>query len=176
MSNAHSQDSIAPRQLFIMRHAKSSWSDPGMADFDRPLNHRGQTAAPRMGRRLDENDIRVDIILASTARRVRETMDRLESNWDHRAQVIWEKQLYLASVPTLLEHLAALDTAWSRVMLIGHNPGLSELVMHLADYPIDMPTAAIVMLEGPALSWREAIKRRDWKNRDTWTPKDEPTC
>lgn len=147
-----------------------------MADFDRPLNHRGQASAPRMGQRLEDKDFRLDIILASTAQRVRETVERLESTWDHQAQIIWEKQLYLASVPTLLGHLAALDTAWSRVMLIGHNPGLSELVMHLADLSIDMPTAAIVMLDGPALPWREALKPRPWKKRDTWTPKDETTC
>ena len=176
MSNLDSLDSIAQRQLFIMRHAKSSWNDPGTADFDRPLNQRGQAAAPRMGQRLEERDMRVDIILASTARRVRETIERLESTWDHQAQVIWEKQLYLASVPTLLEHVAALDTAWSRVMLIGHNPGLSDLVLHLSGDPIDMPTAAIIMLDGPTLSWREALVHRPWKNRSTWTPKDETPC
>lgn len=62
------------RQLLIMRHAKSSWSDPGMADFDRPLNHRGQAAAPFDGQPSMNNNVQVDIILASTARRVRELL------------------------------------------------------------------------------------------------------
>lgn len=163
---------LPSRQLLIMRHAKSSWSDPGMADFDRPLNPRGQTAAPLMGQRLTANNVQMDIILASTARRVRETLHLLESTWKHGAQVIWEKQLYLAGVPTLLGHLSALDSAWSRVMLIGHNPGLSELLMHLADHSTDMPTAAVAMLEGPGLAWPRALKHRPWKQREYWTPKD----
>ncbi len=86
--------------------------------------------------------------------------------------MIWEKQIYLASVPTLLEHLSALDPDWSRVMLIGHNPGLSELLMHLADLATDMPTAAVAILEGPARPWPEALKQRPWKQQEYWTPKD----
>lgn len=159
------------RQLYVMRHAKSSWSDPGMADFDRPLNARGQAAAPLMGQRLQAQEIRVDIILASTARRVRETLSRLESQWQHGGQVIWEAELYLADCSTLLRHLSMLDASWSRVMLIGHNPGLSALVMTLTDLPVDMPTAAIAALECPAQNWSQATKER-WTQRDYWTPKD----
>ncbi len=97
-----------------------------MADFDRPLNGRGNIAAPLMGKRLEACGVMIDIILASTAQRVRETLKHLEAQWQHGGQVIWEKQLYLASVPILLEHLSALDNHWSRVLLVGHNPGLSE--------------------------------------------------
>lgn len=172
MTSPQQPSLIAQRQLFIMRHAKSSWSDPGMADFDRPLNTRGRGAAPEMGRRLEFAEVRVDIILASTARRVRETLERLESSWTHGGQVIWEKQIYLASVPTLLSHLSALDSEWSRVMLIGHNPGLSELLTHLTNQSVDMPTAAFAALEGPELPWSEALKHRPWKQRDYLTPKD----
>ncbi len=143
-----------------------------MADFDRPLNARGRLAAPLMGQRLSDGDVRVDIILASTARRVRETLEKLESVWDHGGQIIWEKQLYLASVPTLTAQLAAMDNAWSRVMLIGHNPGLSELLMFLTNQPADMPTAALAILDGPQLPWREALRQRPWRQREYWTPKD----
>lgn len=172
MTNLEPTPQLPPRQLLIMRHAKSSWSDPGMADFDRPLNARGQAAAPAMGKRLQIAALQVDVILASKAQRVRETLEKLETTWDHGGQVIWEKQLYLASVPTLLAQLAALDSAWSRVMLIGHNPGLSELLMHLSDQSTDMSTAAIAMLEGPAMDWPIALKHRPWRQRDYWTPKD----
>ena len=99
-----------------------------MADFDRPLNARGHAAAPAMGQRLNAGGIAVDILLASTAQRVRETVQHLETNWTHGGHLVWEKQIYLASVPTLLGCLSALDDSWSRAMLIGHNPGLSELL------------------------------------------------
>lgn len=172
MTNTDQPLPLHSRQLLIMRHAKSSWSVPGTADFDRPLNARGQAAAPAMGKRLQAAGQQVDIILASKAERVRETMRHLESTWTHGAQVVWETQLYLASVPTLLEHLSSMDSEWSRVMLIGHNPGLSELLNHLTGQFVDMPTAAIAILEGPSLSWPDALKQRPWKQRDYWTPKD----
>ena len=143
-----------------------------MADFDRPLNARGHAAAPAMGQRLNAGGIAVDILLASTAQRVRETVQHLETNWTHGGQLVWEKQIYLASVPTLLGCLSALDDSWSRAMLIGHNPGLSELLFHLADQSVDMPTAAIAMLEGPALPWPQALRQRPWKQIDYWTVKD----
>ncbi len=147
-----------------------------MADFDRPLNSRGQLAAPLMGERLQAQSIKVDIILASTARRVRETLSRLESKWEHGGHILWEKKLYLADLDTIVKELSMLDTTWPRVMLLGHNPGLSYLVSALTEAPVDMPTAAIAMLQGPSLPWLSALRDRQWTQRDYWTPKDEPTC
>lgn len=160
------------RRLFIMRHAKSSWADPGARDFDRPLNARGQHATPLMGDRLRAAGYKVDIILASTAVRVRETLGLLLPAWSESPPVLWEKQLYLASREGLLAQLAALDAEWCNAMIVGHNPGLSELVGHLIEDEVDMPTAAIAILEREAKDWPGALKNRPWRAEAYWTPKD----
>ncbi|MCC6512344.1 MAG: histidine phosphatase family protein [Pirellulaceae bacterium] len=160
-------------KLYVLRHAKSSWSDPGMSDFDRPLNQRGRLAAPVMGQRMKAAGIEVDLVLASTAVRVRQTLDLLLPAWNYSGQVVWEKQVYLASLPLLLEQLSALEDNWPRVMLVGHNPGLSELVGYLTDAHIDMPTAALAALETAGTDWRTAVRHRPWHQLSYWTPKDE---
>lgn len=160
------------RQLFVLRHAKSNWSDADASDFVRPLNQRGQTAAPLMGTKLRQNNQQVDVILASTAVRVRQTLDLLLPAWQYAGPVIWEKQLYLASPETLTHHLASLDKEWTRVMIVGHNPGLSQLVGQLSGSHVDMPTAAIIQLECAATDWPTAMRERAWAQLAFWKPKE----
>jgi phosphohistidine phosphatase len=160
------------RQLLILRHAKSSWSDPGANDFERTLNHRGRMAAPQVGRKLRQEKIDVDIVLASSAVRVRETLELLLPAWQYDGPVSWEKQLYLASPETLGQQIAALHSNWNRAMIVGHNPGLSQLASLLTGTPVDMPTAALVHLECTAVDWPSAIRQRDWKQLAFWKPKE----
>lgn len=166
-----SDHSTAPkRQLYVLRHAKSCWSDAHASDFERPLNQRGRTAAPMMGEKLRQNDLQVDVILASTAVRVRETLQLLLPAWQFVGPVIWQKQLYLASPETLTHYLASLDKEWTRAMIVGHNPGLSQLVGQLSGSYIDMPTAAIVQLECTAIDWPAAMRKREWAQVNVWKP------
>lgn len=162
---------LKPRRLLLLRHAKSSWSQPGTADFDRPLNDRGRSAAVQMGNKLRSEAVSVDLIFASTAQRVCETLDGLLPAWGWVGSVIWEKQLYLATPERLMTQLTALDADWSTVMVVGHNPGLSELAMHLAKTSFDMPTAAIVTLESPLMDWPAALRSGKWEVANYWKPK-----
>ena len=173
MSATTSEPSPAlDRRLLLLRHAKSSWGDPGLPDFDRPLNARGRESAPRMGRKLHAERFEVDLILASTAQRVRETMELLIPAWGSTAQIVWDKHVYLATPEVLLELVGGLDDSWRTVMLVGHNPGLSQVASWLMQLDIDMPTAGLVSMLGQGTSWASALRERPWQQQFFWKPKE----
>jgi phosphohistidine phosphatase len=135
-----------------MRHAKSDWADAGLSDHDRPLNARGRRDAPTMAKWLHSHDAVPTVILASTARRVSETIDRLVEHWKHEPLILRSGSLYLASPQTILEQIRceAVDADGhrpSRLLVVGHNPGMEQLVNSLSRIPIEMPTAAIALFE-----------------------------
>lgn len=118
------------KTLTLLRHAKSgSADDSGMRDVDRPLNDKGRRAAMRMGRHLAEQGLRYDAVIASPARRVRETLDAVASGYGEALVPVWDRRLYLACIDTLIE--VAREQRAARVLLVGHNPGLEELVLDL---------------------------------------------
>lgn len=160
------------RRLLVLRHAKSSWSQPGATDFQRPLNERGRAAASQMGNKLRAEQMQVDIILASTALRVRETLELLLPAWQHTGPVVWEEQLYHASPQTLTQHLSALDSSWSSALVVGHNPGLSEFVSQLTGSAVEMPTTSIAVLECKADDWPSALRLQEWTQLAFWKPKE----
>ena len=113
-----------------MRHAKSSWDDPGVSDHDRPLNSRGQHAAGVMRAVLRQLGLAPELVLVSPARRTRETLAALEP-WDGAPAIETREALYLADVPQLLAILRSLPSSARSVLLIGHNPGLHDLAVTL---------------------------------------------
>lgn len=120
------------RELLLLRHAKSDWSRDA-DDFDRPLNPRGQRDAARLARWAQEQGLHPDAILCSPARRTVQTAEALCAQIGFPAKNIqWNEDLYLAPVHVLLDALADLPTEAHRVMLIGHNPGLEDLLLYLA--------------------------------------------
>ncbi len=131
--------------LLVMRHAKSSWSDPQLADFDRPLNKRGQRDAPRMGELLREHDLVPDRIFCSSAQRARETASLVVQASGFAGAVETTDQLYHASPDAYLALLRQ-QADMPRVMVIGHNPGLEELVFRLTDLDETLPTAAVARI------------------------------
>jgi phosphohistidine phosphatase len=142
------------KRLFLLRHAKSSWDDPGLADHDRPLAPRGKRAAKVIAEHLREERIAPDLVLCSSSRRTRETLDRIASALGDEVRVEIERELYAASADRLLERLRALDDDVESVMLIGHNPGIEQLALSLAgdgeklaDVRRKYPTAALATLE-----------------------------
>ena len=146
------------RQLILTRHAKSDWGDPGLADHDRPLNGRGRRDAPRMARQLaaSGNGIAIQRIVSSTALRARTTAAafgkalELEVELDH--------ELYLASEHTLLQK--AVEAEAANVMLVAHNPGITELAWRLSDGGIrHMPTCAVARFVWRTDDWNEAAAR-----------------
>lgn len=123
------------KTLYLLRHAKSSWSEPGQPDFDRPLAPRGRRAAAAMGRYLHQTRIAPAMILCSSAARARDTLARAQETWSDGAPVRFRKSLYLADAPALLAAVRALDDRHPSVMLIGHEPGFSRLTLALAGSP-----------------------------------------
>lgn len=153
-----------------MRHAKSAWDDHRLSDHDRPLNDRGRRAAPLMGRQLIQHHLKPDVVLASTAIRVRETLAAMRSEWSFEPAEFFEKSLYLASSECLLAHVRGLHDSWNEALVLGHNPGMSDLVSRLSGEPVDMPTAAVAVFQCNALSWSEPSAI--WKLQYFWRPRE----
>jgi phosphohistidine phosphatase len=137
------------KRLYLLRHAKSSWKQPELADRDRPLNGRGRRAAKTIGRHLRDQGIDPDLVLCSPARRTRETLERIEPSLG-RGGVKVEPELYGASAGELLERLRAVPGDVESVLVIGHNPGLADLTFRLCGFDEKFPTAALATLSCPA--------------------------
>jgi phosphohistidine phosphatase len=118
----------APRKLFVLRHAKSSWDEPGLNDHERPLAPRGQRATKVLAKHVRNHEIQPTQVLCSTARRTRETLEGVAPG----GEVLIELHLYGASAGELLERLRKVPAEAESVMLIGHNPALQTLVLRLA--------------------------------------------
>src|SRR5436190_4340385 len=119
------------KRIYLLRHAKSSWRDEDLADHDRPLAGRGRKAAKAMARHLRHESIQPELVLVSTALRVRQTLERIEPALGRRSVRV-EAALYGASARSLLERLRAVPDTVTSVMIIGHNPGLQQLALDLA--------------------------------------------
>ena len=146
------------KRLYLLRHAKSSWKQPELADHDRPLAGRGRRAAKAIARHLEENDIAVDVVLCSTARRARETLERVEPVLGDPT-VRYEEKLYGASADGLRTAVRDLPDGVAAAMLIGHNPALEQFARELAR-PADrfgdkFPTAALATFEIAGPRWRD---------------------
>ena len=130
------------KRLFLLRHAKSSWDDPQLADHDRPLAPRGRRAAKAMAEHMLRERVAPEIVLCSTARRAQETLERISPALGD-ATVLIEAELYLGSARELLERLHQLPEATASAMLVGHNPAIQELALSLAS-----PGSGRVAIEG----------------------------
>lgn len=118
--------------LLLLRHAKSSWDDPDLDDFDRPLNDRGRRDAPRMGEWLNESPYKPGLVLSSSSKRTRETWALLSDELDHPPSPGFEEGLYHASAPTIIGAARRLPEEIDTAMIIGHNPGLGRAMNELA--------------------------------------------
>jgi phosphohistidine phosphatase len=127
------------RRIILLRHGKSSWSDPTLSDVDRPLAPRGERASRNIAKYLRRNRIRPALVLCSPSLRTRQTLEAIEPSLGKGCSVELEAELYAASEQKLLERLRALPEAADSVLLIGHNPGLQELALVLASRGVDLP-------------------------------------
>lgn len=151
------------RTLMLLRHAKSSWDQPGQDDFDRPLTARGQEAASQVGRYLVSKRLRPDRILCSPAARARETCERVRAELGE-VRVIHLDELYLATSARLLEACWRVEATIKTLALIGHNPGLEALALRLVGsgstrerqkMATKFPTGALAMIEFDCPGWDE---------------------
>ncbi len=142
------------KTLFLIRHAKSSRDDPAMADKDRPLNDRGKRDAPKMGKRLAKRGVKPDLILSSSAVRALETAEIVAKEVDYkRKDILVDDRLYAVGAEELLDVIRKLGDEVERVMLIGHNPELTELAHRLSSKITDMPTCAVAEFTFDAKAW-----------------------
>lgn len=138
------------KTLLLLRHAKSSWADSGLADHDRPLNKRGLRDAPRMARLIVDTGWVPDVILSSTAARARATALIVAEACEWSPEVRLQRHLYLAEPDGYLEQLQRVPPQAKRVLLVGHNPGIEALGEKLSGVAVHMPTAALLVLESSA--------------------------
>jgi len=141
------------KTLLLLRHAKSSWDDSGLKDFERPLNNRGLQAAPAIGRFLRQQKLQPHLILSSPAERARQTASLVTETARLTADLRYDERIYEASLERLMEVLAQIEDAAEVVMLVGHNPGLEELLEHLTGEAQRMPTAALASISLELDKW-----------------------
>jgi phosphohistidine phosphatase len=153
-------------RLHLLRHAKSSWDDPSLSDRDRPLAPRGRKAAKRIAGWAASHDVRPQVVACSSAVRARQTLEYVLPGLG-QPQVSTEVSLYAASAGTLLTRVQALPDEVEEAMLIGHNPGLQELVLLLAEQgelrdraAAKLPTGALATLEADTRGWSEIEPRQ----------------
>jgi len=146
------------KRLSLLRHAKSSWNDNNLKDRDRPLNKRGERDAPYMGARLLAQQLRPSLIITSPAVRAVTTARCVADALGYPFEFVHrEADLYLASPRAIFEVLASQDNNFNDLLLVGHNPGLTDIINELLpDLSLDnLPTSGIVCLDSSAETWAE---------------------
>lgn len=156
------------KRLTLLRHAKSGWDDPVARDFDRPLNRRGERAAVLIGTFARNEAMNFDHLVASPAVRVKETLDNFLDGYGRRIEPLWDRRIYLASSMTLLDVVHDISDGAEDALMVGHNPGLEDLILDLVPTEGDtglrdlveekFPTASLAVLEFPVDRWADAGK------------------
>src|SRR6185503_13458937 len=149
------------KTLTLLRHAKSGWDDPTLSDFARPLNARGRGAARAMGQEMRALGLAWDLVLASPAARVAETIQGLAESYGPVAPV-YDETIYLASLETLLGIVRATDDGCAALLIVGHNPGMERLALLLSrggplhdEVALKYPTGALAEIAFPVDHWRD---------------------
>ena len=152
------------KTLFLIRHAKSSWDDTALPDKDRPLHDRGKRDAPKMGKRLARRDVKPDLILSSPAMRALMTAEIIAKKLDYkRKDIVVDDRLYAGEADDLLNVIHKLGDKRERVILVGHNPELTELAHRLSSEITHMPTCAVAAFTFDAKSWSNIGKAKPVK-------------
>lgn len=153
------------KTLLLLRHAKSSWKDAALRDFERPLNERGRRAAPLMGRFLRRQKLRPDLVLSSPAERARETAAFVVESAGLAGRLRYDERIYEATAERLLEVVSQIEDSCEQALLVGHNPGTEELIELLTGERAAMPTAALACVALDVEKWDKARRgcgRLEW--------------
>ena len=141
------------KTLGLFRHAKSDWHDPRARDFDRPLNPRGERGAGLVGRHIFDHNVKWDKVIASPAVRVAETIELAAKATGRPIAVNWDRRIYLASSATLLDLLREQKDDPGSVLMVGHNPGLEDVIFDLVPDDGTSPLRDVVELKFPTASF-----------------------
>jgi len=161
------------RTLYLLRHAKSSWNDGSLRDFDRPLNDRGREAAARVGKRLASEKLSTPLLVCSPALRTRETAEIVLNSSKLRVEERFDERIYEASLRDLTVAVSEIPDEKEIAILIGHNPGLEELLVFLTGETRRMPTCALAKITLDVASWRD-VRTGEGKLEWLITPKELP--
>lgn len=160
------------KTLMILRHAKSSRDDPELADHERPLNERGKQAAKEAGRFLRDEDLLPDLIVSSTAVRARKTAQKAARQCEYPRAIELDEQLYLGHAQTHYSVVRKIEPGCKRLLLVGHNPGISEFLNQLTSGDEELPTAGLAVVQLPIKAWKELTARTRGKLLKLWRPRD----
>ncbi len=160
------------KTLLLLRHGKSSWTDTSLADHDRPLKKRGREAAKRMGRLIRELNLVPDHILTSSAARAAATAElaATEAKFDGEVEVV--PVLYHADPSAFVAIVSRIPNQFSRVLVVGHNPGLEDWLDRLIGHVETFPTAALAHVELPIEAWLDLSTDTRGARQGLWRPKE----
>ena len=148
------------KELILIRHAKSSWSNPLLDDFERPLNKRGEKNAPFMAKVLKQKGLTPDLIISSPSIRTKQTLDYFIQDFDYKGEIILEESIYEAPFENLLKVIKNIDDKYKTIFLFGHNPGLNDLVDFLiGNFEENIPTSGVLKLNFDIKKW-ENLKEK----------------
>ena len=160
------------RTLLVLRHAKSDWSESGLDDHDRPLNHRGEREAPWVGELLRRQRMVPDLIISSDAVRARMTAKAVARAAGCTGEIRLDPSLYLATPDDILSAVNRAEDTAGIVMVVGHNPGLEGLISQLTGQPALLPTATLAKILLSIDRWRDLDHSVTGSLADVWRPKD----
>lgn len=147
------------KELILIRHAKSSWSNPLLEDFERPLNKRGAKNAPFMAKVLKQKEVNPDLIISSPSKRTKDTLDFFIKEFDYKGEIIFEESIYEAPYINILKVIKNIDDKHKTIFLIGHNPGLNDLSNFLlGEFKDNIPTCGTVKIDFDVKSWKDIGK------------------
>ncbi len=146
------------KTLLVLRHAKSNWENTDVSDFDRSLNTRGIETAPKVGLNLKKKKLQIDLILSSPAKRAKQTAILVKETAEINAQIKYEEKIYEASSLRLSQIIAKIDDKHETVLLVGHNPGIEDLVRLLSGEIKAFPTAALAKITLKIKKWSDISK------------------
>jgi phosphohistidine phosphatase len=163
------------KRLSVLRHAKSDWGNAGLADHDRPLNSRGNNNAAQLGILMKAEQLQPQRILCSSATRAQETAKRVMQSLGCSNILVTESDLYLASPATLLKSAKNCSDDIEHLMLVAHNPGMTELVNDISNVQLDnLPTCGIFSIDFDIASWVELSRNSKGKVHWYHYPKMQP--
>lgn len=160
------------KTLLLLRHAKSSWKHASLPDFERPLNGRGKRASDQIGSYLKKKKLRPDLILCSPASRARETISLVLQSAGLISDLRFDERLYLATAERLIEIISQIEAERNQVMLVGHNPGMEELLFRLTGVEEHLPTAALAKIVFDVAAWTGVPKAKSGRLESFVNPKE----
>jgi phosphohistidine phosphatase len=160
------------RTLYLLRHAKSSWKDETLRDFDRPLKGRGRKAAEQMGQVMAEEKLKSPLVISSPAVRARETTELVLESAGLKIKPRFEERIYEADVRTLLAVVQSMPDSSNTAIMVGHNPGFENLMSYLTGDNRHMPTCALAKIEFDVASWSEVSEEETGRLEMFVTPKE----